>query len=110
MYAKRDFNASDTAENPAYETYVLDQYFLGSKLTYEPQPGKGTTLNLQYISNITISSDTQSLSELNWFATFSYDMASYYRLSQKNNQMTIQNCVYDGDLINCKTTKTFEFK
>lgn len=109
IWVKKDFNMTAAAENPAYELYRLDQYFVGSRLSYEPQPGKGTTLNLQYISNINITTNTDALGSLNWFATYSYDVASYYRLYQKDNQMNIQNCVYDSENINCKTTRSFPF-
>ena len=109
VYIKRDFNASTTAENPAYELYKLDQYFLGSRLTYEPQPSKDTTLNLQYINRIYILSDDAPV-EVNWFACSSYDLAKYFRLYQKDGQLTIQNCQYDGDNVVCKTINSMELK
>ena len=108
VYVKGEPLINITSESPFFEIINLDDYFVGSKLSYAPQPSANVTMTLHHIEKIQISSD-DSVKSADWFATYSYDLSSYYKVSVGGGVLTIQNCEYNGEGIECKITRKMDF-
>lgn len=87
----------------------MDNFFAGSRLTYETQPNEGVTLNLQYIQDLTINSDTPFSTPVNFLDTFTYDIAAYYKIFTTDSNLYIQDCKYNGDIVDCKISRKIDF-
>lgn len=108
IYVKGDPSRVTASESPAVIINYLDDYFVGSKLNFFPQPGHGVVMTLLHNESINIVSDELSL-DADWLATFSYSVGSYFKITVGKGIIAVQNCEYKGEDINCKVGRKMDF-